>query len=79
MFQTTLSDLLAHYLWLMVALVGLIWLAGEWNRLRRWRRERRHEVVCRLCARMFHDESAEKLVTCPGCHALNERRRPRSI
>lgn len=79
MFQTTFSDLLAHYVWVLLAVVGLIWVVGEWRRLRRWRRERRGEVACRLCGRVFHDPTPEALVPCPSCQALNERRGPREI
>ncbi|MGI8603799.1 MAG: hypothetical protein ACR2OZ_12495 [Verrucomicrobiales bacterium] len=79
MFETTFSDLLSHYVWALLALVGLIWLVGEWRRLRCWRRERRGEVACRLCGGTFRDLTDERLVVCPSCQALNERRRPREI
>jgi hypothetical protein len=79
MFPTTFSTLLTHYIWLLLAGVGLIWLIGEWRRLRRWHRERRFDVLCRLCGEVFRDESSEHFVTCPFCEARNERRRPREI
>jgi hypothetical protein len=79
MIQTTLSNLLSHYIWFLLSLVGSIWLFGEWRRRRVWRRERRHDVICRLCNEVFRDESAEKLVVCPTCEGLNERRPPRSL
>jgi len=79
MIQTSLSTLLSHYLWALLLLVGIIWLTGEWRRRHRSRQERRHHVICRLCNEIFRDESAEKLVTCPNCAALNERRRPREL
>lgn len=79
MIQTSLSTLLSHYLWALLLLVGIIWLTGEWRRRRRWRHERRHDVICRLCNEIFRDESGAKLVTCPNCAALNERRRPREL
>lgn len=77
--QTSLANLLSHYLWALLSLVGAIWLFGEWHRRQRWRRERRHDVVCRLCNEVFRDTSTEKLVVCPICQAVNERRRPREI
>jgi hypothetical protein len=78
-FETTLSSLLSHYIWMLLSLVGGIWLFGEWRRRRNWRRERRHDVICRLCNEVFRDESADPLVVCPTCEALNERRPPRSL
>jgi hypothetical protein len=79
MIETTLSSLLTHYIWLLLAGVGLIWLIGEWRRLRQARTERRFDMVCRLCQASFRDESSDALVVCPSCQALNERRHPRSI
>jgi hypothetical protein len=79
MITTTFDALMSHYVWVVVALVGLLWVCGEWRRMRRWRRERKYEVVCRLCACVFRDVSPEPLVVCPSCQALNERRRPRGI
>jgi uncharacterized paraquat-inducible protein A len=79
MIQTSLSTLIATYLWALLLLVGIIWLTGEWRRRRRWRRESRHDVICRLCNEIFRDDSGQKHVTCPNCAALNERRRPREL
>jgi hypothetical protein len=79
MIETTLSSLLSNYIMALLAGVGFIWLVGEWRRLRRARAERRFVIVCRLCQASFRDESAERLVACPSCQALNERRHPRSI
>lgn len=79
MIQTTLSNLMSLYLWVLLTLVGVIWLWGEWRRRQRAKRERRHDVICRLCNEIFRDESGEKMVTCPVCQAVNERRQPRGI
>ena len=79
MIETTLSRLITSYLWILLCVVGLIWLFGEWRRRQRWRREARHQVICRLCNETFREETGAPLVHCPRCDALNERRRPRSI
>lgn len=79
MIHTTFSELWALFLWGVFVLVGGLLLAEWWQRRRRWQREHRYQVMCRLCHEVFQDTTPESLVTCPCCGALNERRRPRQL
>ena len=72
--QTNFATLFASYVFLGMAVVGLLWLAGEWRRRRHSAAERRHSICCRLCHHRFRDASPDRLVRCPACQVLNERR-----
>jgi len=42
-------------------------------------RSLRHRVICRLCQHAFEDSGTTTLVSCPHCHAANERGRGRRL
>lgn len=71
MIRVSLSLLPLLYAGAFLAAVLLIWLAGEWRRGRRRRREWRAIGQCRLCAAWVRPPS--DLWRCPCCRALNER------
>jgi hypothetical protein len=65
-----------------VALTGaviLVWLAGEWRRSRRRKREWREIDQCRLCAAWVRPPASDSLWRCPSCRALNERSVPADL
>ena len=56
----------------LLAAVLVLWLAGEWRRARRRKRERRGLFPCRLCAEWIRHGGKAELVRCTACGALNE-------
>lgn len=65
-----------------VVLMGgilLLWLAGEWTRGRRRKREWKEIDQCRLCAAWVRPPSTNDLWRCPSCRALNERSVPADL
>lgn len=73
MLRFSLSDLILVYLVLILGGIFVLWAIGEMLRSFRARRERRHQIVCRVCGFHFEDRSDEPLPRCPECGRLNER------
>lgn len=67
------------YAGLLTGVLLLLWLAGEWHRSRRRRRERRSLDQCRLCAAWVRPAAGRDLWKCPVCRALNERSVPADL
>lgn len=57
-------------------LVLILWLVGEWRRMRQRRREWRRIGQCRLCAEWVRPVAGADLWRCPVCRSLNERSVP---
>lgn len=72
MIRAALPLLPLLYAALALGAVLLLWLAGEWRRGLRRRRERRGLFHCRLCAEWIRHEGKSTLLRCPACGALNE-------
>ena len=79
MFQVSLTNLIVVSLVAVLAVVSVLWLAGERGRRRRERERLKHTVLCRICGEVFEDEGGEAIVSCPSCGARNERERIREI
>lgn len=73
MIRAGFSFLPLLYAGVLFAAVLLLWLAGEWRRSRRRRREWRALGQCRLCAAWVRPVAGADLWRCPACRALNER------
>lgn len=67
------------YAGLLTGALLLLWLAGEWRRARRRRREWRSLDQCRLCAAWVRPAAGRDLWKCPACRALNERSVPADL
>ena len=67
------------YAVVLTGAVLLVWLAGEWRRDRRRKREWREIDQCRLCAAWVRPPSTGGLWRCPCCRALNERSVPADL
>lgn len=67
------------YAVLPLVAVLLLWLAGEWRRARRRRREWQSMDQCRLCSAWVRPCRGQGLWRCPSCRALNERSVPADL
>lgn len=79
MIRVTLTTLILIYMTLLLAILGIIWLVGEYVRFRQDKKKRRAMVVCDICGHSFEDPSERELLTCPSCGRLNERGSVREI
>lgn len=79
MFRVTLTHLILIYLVLLLGVLFVAWIIGEFIRYRQDNRKRRSMVVCDICGHSFEDASERALLTCPSCGRLNERGTVREI
>ncbi len=73
MFQISLPNIIVAYLVAILAIVFGLWIASDWVRKRRDRRNRRFRLVCNICGWPYQDKSRDPIPPCPQCGALNER------
>ena len=73
MFQISLPYIIVAYLFITLAIVFSLWIASDWSRKRRDKRNRKFRLVCNICGIPFEDRSRDPLPPCPSCGALNER------
>jgi Zn finger protein HypA/HybF involved in hydrogenase expression len=75
----TLADFVLFIVFGSCALVLMCALVSRTLHARLESRSLAHRVVCRLCLHAFEDHSHEKIVSCPHCHAANEKGRCRRL
>ena len=73
MFEISLPNIIVAYLVVTLALLFGIWVAQDWARKRREKRNRRFRLVCNICGVSYEDRSRDPIPPCPNCKALNER------
>ncbi len=73
MFQISLDSIIVIYLLITLVLLFGVWLAGDWTRKRRERRDRKFHLACNICGLPYVDRSRDPIPPCPNCGALNER------
>lgn len=64
-------------LWALLGSAGMVLCSALFSRYLHQRAERRgvqRRVICRLCLHAFEDSSRDRVVKCPACGALTEKR-----
>ncbi|MCU0780794.1 MAG: hypothetical protein MUF04_06805 [Akkermansiaceae bacterium] len=65
--------------WVLSGSAALVLGSALFSRYLHARTERRaltRRAICRLCLHAFEDSSRDRLISCPACGALNEKRPP---
>ncbi|MEE2725135.1 MAG: hypothetical protein VYC05_07135 [Verrucomicrobiota bacterium] len=73
MFQISLTNILVAYLFITLVVLFGVWLAKDWVRKRREKKDRKYRLVCNICGEQYEDRSRDDIPPCPSCGALNER------
>jgi hypothetical protein len=73
MFQISLPNIIVAYLVVTLSILFSLWIASDWFRKRRDKRNRRFRLVCNICGFPYEDRSRDPIPPCPNCTALNER------
>jgi predicted Zn-ribbon and HTH transcriptional regulator len=73
MIKISIVTLVLIYLAIVLALIGIAWLAALRRASRLHHRESLEKVACRACGHVFIDRSSSHFATCPHCGRPSER------
>ena len=73
MIKLTIVGLVLIYLAVVMAIIGIAWLAALRRAARLRRRESLEKISCRACGHVFIDRSSSRFATCPHCGRPGER------
>lgn len=73
MIKIPIVSLVLIYLGLVLAIIGIAWLATHRRTAHLRRQERLEKVACRACGHAFIDRSTARFANCPHCGRPSER------